>query len=469
MRHGVAFAAPIVLSAGLAFLACSSSASRSGFLTSSSFPMDAAVEASDNGGPRSFADGQAPCPGLDCKRVVCSDGKKTTLTGKVYDPAGQNPLYNVMVYIPGGLNGDAPLPPITSGASCETCASSVVNPMMSTLTNTKGEFVLEDVPVDKDVPIVVQIGKWRRKFTIDITKGCEENKVPDRDFRLPRNGSEGDMPQIAVTAGQQDALECLLRGIGIDDSEFVPGADPSGHVHIYLGYGGAGLPGSPRAGGSKENPFGGELWNDKDKMMPYDMVLLSCEGDEYNDNKGDTASGARRSMYDYANAGGRVFATHFHYTWFQNSSEDEWRRLGTFVNFGPSAAAEHDINMSFPKGQALAEWLLAVRASRKLGKIDLTNVRASVSRINPPTQSWITQNDAVRYFSFNTPVSAAADQQCGRVVYSDLHVMGGGGESFPQGCPAAGTLNPAQTALEFMFFDLANCVQSDQVVPQPPK
>ncbi len=43
--------------------------------------------------------------------------------------------------------------------------------------------------------------------------------------------------------------------------------------------------------------------------MPYDIVLLSCEGSE-------TTNPNQQAMHDYASAGGRVFASHFHYAWF---------------------------------------------------------------------------------------------------------------------------------------------------------
>lgn len=455
-----AHAAPLFLvvsGIALAAVACGSAKSRNQFEDGTGV---------DGGFSPPLTNGAVPCQGLECKRVACDDpAVKTTLTGKVYDPAGANPLYNVMVYIPGGPNGDAELPPIKEGVSCETCASTALSPMVSAITNEKGEFTLENVPVDKDVPVVIQVGKWRRKVTIDITKKCDENTVPDRDFRLPRNGSEGDMPHIAVTSGGCDALECLLRGIGIDESEFVPGASTSGHIHVFNGQGGQGVAGSPSA----KN----ELWNDATKMAAYDMVMLSCECGENNENKGGSAAGARGAMWDYANMGGRIFATHYHYTWFKNSPQADWRQLANWGGGSMGGDDTYDVDQSFPKGQALAQWLLNVNASSSLGKIQLTDVTDSLSSVRAPAQSWIAHgsNTDTRYFSFNAPTDAPEEQQCGRAVYSDLHLMGisAGGQSFPNGCPAPGGLSAQQKALEFMFFDLSSCVQSDSrppVVPQ---
>jgi hypothetical protein len=113
-----------------------------------------------------------------------------------------------------------------------------------------------------------------------------------------------------------------------------------------------------------------------------------------------------------------------------------------------------------------------VNASSSLGKIQLTDVTNSLSSVRAPAQSWIAHgtNTDTRYFSFNAPTDVAEDQQCGRAVYSDLHLMGisAGGQSFPSGCPAPGGLSAQQKALEFMFFDLSSCVQSDSKPPTAP-
>ena len=43
--------------------------------------------------------------------------------------------------------------------------------------------------------------------------------------------------------------------------------------------------------------------------MPYDILLLSCEGAE-------TYDANPPALETYLNAGGRAFASHFHYAWF---------------------------------------------------------------------------------------------------------------------------------------------------------
>ena len=486
-------AAPIALIAvGLAFAgsagtACSSSSKHNEFEPTAT---DSGVE-----GGNVFINGEAPCTGLDCKVVDCAkDGKDaTTLTGKIYDPAGANPLYNVLVYIPSvDGKGNFTLPPIENQLektepSCQTCEGVALSPLRSTITNDKGEFELKDVPVDANVPVVVQIGKWRRSLTIDITKSCSENKVPDRTFRLPKNGKEGDMPHVAVTTGACDALECLLRGIGIDDAEFVPGNSATGHMHVFNGEGGS-FPGAPAAGGTTSNRFGGELWNDTKKLSQFDIVMMSCECDEYNDNKGGAVgqAGARAAMWEYANGGGKIFATHYHYTWFKNSPQGDFQSVakwGGGAGFGSDGV--HDVvqtlsadpSQAFPKGVALANWLLATGASSTLGKIPLVETRDSVSAVQGPSQAWIansqlsgTQTVQVPcYFSFNTPIAAEAEAQCGRSVFSDIHVSGTTGTGgFPNSCPAPGGLSAQQKALEFMFFDLSSCVQSDSIPPVVP-
>ncbi len=67
---------------------------------------------------------------------------------------------------------------------------------------------------------------------------CANNALTNKDqTRLPRTKAEG-RSRIAVTTGMSDALECLVRRIGVADSEFTNDAG-TGRVHLYAGGGGA--------------------------------------------------------------------------------------------------------------------------------------------------------------------------------------------------------------------------------------
>ena len=83
-------------------------------------------------------------------------------------------------------------------------------------------------------------------------------------------------------------------------------------------------------------------------------------------------------------------------------------------------------------------------------------------------EDWIdVDSNNVKYFTFNVPIIAAPAKQCGRVVFSDIHVFPAGGEQWPSGCGGMKDLAPQQKALEFLFFDLSACVQSDGDMPTP--
>src|SRR5262245_28387766 len=186
---------------------------------------------------------QGPCQGLQCQQStckmgnctqpVCSGGVVTRLTGTVYDPAGKVLLPNIDVFIP-----NAPLADYTDGPACDTCAMALSGaPVVRAKTDTMGNFILgdskADVPVGTGIPLVIQVGRWRRQTTIDVP-ACADTAVAMDQIRLPRNQSEGHLPKIALTTGGADALECLLRKIGISDSEFTPESG-SGRVNFFAG------------------------------------------------------------------------------------------------------------------------------------------------------------------------------------------------------------------------------------------
>jgi hypothetical protein len=397
--------------------------------------------------------GMAPCVGLKCQQKTCGGAATTSVSGVVYDPAARVPLYNVIVYVP-----NAPLDPIPKPLTCDKCgAIASGSPIVTALTDSKGAFTLKNVPVGKDIPLVMQVGKWRRKVTIPEVKECVDNPLTDKNLtRLPKNRKEGDIPQFAVTTGAADELECFLREIGIDDSEFVAGGG-SGAVHLFQGVGGSTVSGIPKAD---------VFWSKFDNLRYYDIVILSCEGSEYPATKPATATAA---LKEYVDKGGRVFASHYHYYWFKHGPAD-FQSVATWT--GGGTATPYLIDMSFPKGKAFGEWLVNVGASTKLGEINLDAVKNDVGAVNAATtQRWVYKTsggDSVKYLSFAAPIGKPAELQCGRAVFSDIHISNtSGGGAFPSTC-ASGTFSPQEKALEFLLFDLSACLQPDGDPPKAP-
>lgn len=431
------------------------------------------------------ADGSAALPvvcaagaGSQCV-ATCGGSATTTYSGVVYDPAGNDPLYNVAVYVPGSA-----LPDLPAGAGCD-CASLFPQTILtSATTDADGAFVLSNVPTGSNVPLVVQTGKWRRVYSVAIDSPCESNAAPDHSLRLPSMSAEGNLPDIAISTGGADSLECLPLRIGVDSSEFTAGAGGPGHVHIFTGYAGA-----TTVGGSPQSYQA--LWDSTTDLMKNDVVLLSCEGQE----TANVTAANQQALLDYASLGGRVFASHYHYVWFDQGPFDQyglarWETGPQIVVPGDTSSVPADVDtllasgQDFPEGAALQQWLQDVGALED-GELPIWYARDNVTVLaQPPSVEWIhldpsvsTAPSAPQYFSVDTPVGGS--EQCGRVVYSDLHVSGGPdaaepgvppdypdagvigsdrqGGIVPAGC-ALHPLTPQEKALEFMLFDLSSCL-----------
>jgi hypothetical protein len=431
-----------------------------------------------------------PCRNLECRQSTCTQGScvgqpcaaggKTTVSGTVYDPAGKVPLYNVVVYVP-----NAALDPVPEGASCDRCGATLSGkPIASALTDETGHFTIENVPTGADVPLVIQVGKWRREITVPAVASCTDTPLTDTNLtRLPRNQTEGHIPKIALTTGSADALECLLRKIGIQDSEFTPETG-TGRVNLFAGAGGTNRYAATLNGGANLTSVQ-PWWDSVANLMGYDIVLHSCEGTENPTNK---SQAARQAFLQYTSAGGRAFLSHWHNYWLEQGPAP----LPTVATFdhqddlpSPFTAT---LDTSFPKGQAMSTWLVNVGGSTTAGQLSILAGQHTVNAVNPAlSQRWIysdanaaasqqtLHNPSVQYLTFNTPADAPADQQCGRVVLSDIHVSNAGTPAdqsgtnlrFPTGCQAV-NLSPQEKALEFMLFDLSSCIIPDSNVPVPP-
>jgi hypothetical protein len=423
--------------------------------------------------------------------TTCPNGQHTTISGIVYDPAGQVALYDAVVYVP---VAGAALPAVPEGVTCDKCSGAQATGVAVALSDSSGHFVLQDTPAGANVPLVIQIGKWRRQTTVPSVTACQDNPLTDVNLtRLPRNQSEGHLPQIAVSTGHSDALECLLRKIGIDDTEFTTDSG-NGRVHMYVGCVGSdgvsfGADKFAANLGGASFPSATTLFASTTKLASYDVVILSCEGHKCPDIQTD-ANGA--NLKAFADEGGRIFLDHLHFNWLNHTGIRSWEDAVDINGVGTDLADPFTVNVdtSFPKGMALSQWLVATGASTTAGDLVIHGGQFSINKTVPPySQQWIHTSDmvtidgtdtgdpAVEYLTINTPVEDAvgdAGAQCGRMVYTDLHVSAGPTSDsshddtpFPGGCVTTG-LSPQEKALEFMLFDLASCVQQESVPPMPP-
>ena len=415
---------------------------------------------------------QDNCTRGACTQTTCTNGGKTTVSGVVFDPAGKTPLYNVVVYVP-----NEPLADITTGATCDTCASPYSGrPIAAALTDSAGRFSVEHVPVGDNIPLVIQIGKWRRAVTIPSVAACADTPVDASLTHLPRNRSEGHIPRIAIANGGSDALNCLLKKIGVDTAEFTSESG-AGRINQYAGLN------APTTNADGTTLTGtSTLWGSAAGMKAYDIMLLSCEGND-NSGAGAAPTAMRQAVKDFADAGGRVFGSHWHNAWVFNGPAP-WPTVAKHASgaHGFTSDITVPIVTSFPKGMAFAEWMVNVGGSTNFGQMVIHGAEHSVDSTSEGAQSWIAGTDAqngkpmVQYFSFNTPIEAEPAQQCGRVVMSDLHVSASaaagmpsdsGKQPFPSGCVTT-DLTPQEKALEFMLFDLSSCVMPDDKPPSTP-
>ena len=428
------------------------------------------------------------CTGL-CTNVdtSCSAGSETRLSGTVYAPNGTEPLYNALVYVP-----NAALPAIKTGPTCERCENEDLGkPIAAALTGADGKFVLKNVPAGVSFPLVVKMGKWRRVVTIPAVTKCTNVNLGVDQTRLPRHMKDAsagniqylNIPKTAMVTGKVDEMECVLRKIGVDDSEFTLPSG-TGRIHLYRANGAHGARvcteyrsnGSCRTWSNQNTPlanlFAGQTLDN------YDLGVFDCEGSA-NEHNNDYDAALR----SWAERGGRVFASHYSYTYLHDN--------GNFANtatWGGSQSGNGDettgiLDVGFPKGQAYNQWLGNVSGWHPTygsGYIHIEDPRGYVKTTSGSSERFvytstaarinntqINQQSAIQQYAFNTPVGASASNICGRVLYTGFHVAGASdnsGSVFPNHC-STGPLTAQEKALEFMLFDLSACVS----IGDPPK
>jgi len=303
------------------------------------------------------------------------------------------------------------------------------------------------------------------------------------------------MPRIAIATGSVDPMECLLLKVGIDPAEIQP---DSANKRIAF-FTGLHSPGTTMKGAASAKT----LYSSLDTLMKYDIVMLPCEGGEYDQSTDSGFTGKplnpdpRGLFVQYVNMGGRLFTTHYSYDWltYPNSPfnvitktlvNGMWDKDQSDYPADDTATTVAQLVTSFPKGKAFADWLQAAGAASAPNTLNINAIRHDIDDINmsvmpPLAQAWATDTmeggaAGIAHLTFNTPLNPpmtpeGGEGYCGRVLFSDFHVasneVSGTTNTFPGAC-VSGDLTDQEKALAFMLFDLSACVQPDQTPPAPP-
>ena len=405
------------------------------------------------------------CSGLQCFLVQCPGNGTTSITGKVYDPAGLRPVMNAIVMIPNG-----PVTPLSSGVTgTSDCASNSLPKAMSyAFTAADGSFTLTNVPVKNNLPILIQIGRWRREFTVNPTM-CGNLALPLTQTRLPQTAAEGNIPKIALRTANCDPFECLLKRIGIATSEFT-NPSGSGRVHIYRSSGGTKI--------NSSTPDTGALMDNYTTLDNYDLVMLPCDcGSEY----GSQSATRRGNLQTFANAGGRVFTSHWGREWIEHTSWNfvaQWYGGASCGDYGCKNPLVGHIDTTFARGAAFQQWMNAVGITGSTFNISPQRIDVRKLLSNQAIRwvyGWSDNNpaahpsapDAIADFTFDTPVNIPDSQKLGRVMYTDMHLSEGSGNvngTFPGNCFAGTNLSAQEKAAEYLLFDLGGCVGAEDPI-----
>jgi hypothetical protein len=296
--------------------------------------------------------------------------------------------------------------------------------------------------------------------------------------RLPKNQKEGDMPRIAITTGNCESFACIMPKLGIDPVEYAPGptsasTKPTTAFSFYNAIAGDGPITWPPA-----KPF----WNDVNQLKNFDLVMFSCECTEPTD--------ANQISYDavraYLDAGGRIFTTDYMYVWYKYSSD---KNLNTAPWSWPGGAKPGSdplaVDTSFPKGQALGDWLYNVSVSAPYSSQVSTyppvkdqfpvkaaggSVFDNVWSVDPKYGlEWTHSGGHPRIVTMGMPSSQPAASQCGKGVHLDVHIdrlNDTVNSKFPAGCSSS--MREPELVTTFFFFDIASCIQDDSTpIVQP--
>ena len=392
--------------------------------------------------------------------------------------------------------GSVQTPPTGSTATCG-CTSQPA--FVSTFTGIDGSFTLANPPTGSSVTIVVQLGKWQRVFTESIT-ACQTNTLASH-LTLPSTRAQGNIPRFAIDTGasRRDGVRPPQDGrrpVGVRRSEHRRtacrrrrSASTCTRARISA-VARSSTPTRPREKALTENAT---------TLDSYDVALFPCQGAAGTYNAAHGYPNTLANLVSYTDAGGRMFATHYHYDLLHDNGASRRPRPGTrhtpttaWGTYYGDTKFNSDINQTFATGATLAKWLNQPivyggtlgsdpgrRHSQQLHGRRCAGAAVALARRTTPRRGTARSRAApARTCRFTTrstrPSRRGADGTCGRVVYSDFHVESQPsaafftGDTFPTECPggtAPTSMTPQEELLEFMLFDLTSCVAPPTCTP----
>jgi hypothetical protein len=385
-------------------------------------------------------------------------GQEATISGKVLAPNGTDAVPGASVFIPEKV--PEIFPPSVACEVCGTLGGSTN--LWYTTSAYDGAFTLKQVCPGKR-PLVFQNGRFRRFIYVEVpAKG--QLQLPAADTRLPRRNQELNVvdaiPKIALATGDYDKMECELRKLGLEDNAFDR-------------YEGAKVLTSKPA-----LPSFGTLVNDLAKMKSYNIIFINCTTNTFEEELKKPQ--VRQNIKDYMNAGGRFYVTDWSYDWIE-----QVEAFSPFIDFepGPWTAAPEKQDaaamgvdglkiQATVKDPAMAKWL-ALYGAVSGDKVQIEHFLIDwviMNKVGKDVKLWVEGPVKSRNGAVNgvRPLTVTFNfQNCGKILYTSYHTEGRDDElqmfplpvakPYPQYC--SGQASPQDRILEYLIFDIANCVK----------
>ncbi len=323
-------------------------------------------------------------------------GVTTTVSRHGLAPNGTDPLYNALVYVPNG--GAAPtygVTAFTAGVHCGQCGErgDAARRWCSTLTGVDGTFTLQNVPVGSEHPAgdparpLAPPGHHphRRRLRQHRARlaytGCRRPAGSARTCRGTQASERTTSRSWPSSTGSVDALECVLRKIGIDRTEF---SDPLHGRHRPR----PALQGRRRPRGG--NHLGGDTAGrtSSGAARPRSTsTTWSTSPARANEYQKTAAQQHRHQLHQRRRAHLRhplqlrvvsptTLPLHRH--------RELERRPGDSPT-DQDRLHQHEL----PRGQALAQWLQTVGASTTYAQMPLNTLRYDFNGVVRPTLLWV--------------------------------------------------------------------------------